>query len=179
MATDQRLTREYSVREEARRDYRTGITSRAAIARHPIHPILVVFPIAFLLGALVTDIVYWQTTNVFWAEMSYWLLVGGVVTAVVAAVAGLVDFLSINRVRDHAAGWVHAGLNTAVLIIALLNMFWRQGNVEEPILPWGIALSALSAVLLGISGWYGGELVYRYKIGVFGDVREAEETPHR
>lgn len=179
MATEQRLARGYETREEERYDYRTGITSRAAIARHPIHPILVVFPISFLVGALVTDIVYWQTNNAFWAEMSYWLIVGGVVTAVVAAVPGLVDFLSINRVRRHAAGWIHAGFNSTVLVIAVVNLFLRQGDVEGGLLPWGLTLSAVTGVLLAISGWYGGELVYRYKIGVFGDVREEEETPTR
>jgi uncharacterized membrane protein len=179
MATDQRLARGYTTREAEPHNYRTGITSRAAIGRHPLHPILVVFPIAFLVGALVTDLVYWQTGNAFWAEMSYWLIAAGVVTAVVAALAGLVDFLSIDRVRNHAAGWIHAGLNSVALVIAIINLFLRQGNVEGGLLPWGLTLSALTGVLLAISGWYGGELVYRYKIGVFGDLREVEETPNR
>ena len=78
-------------------------------AGHPLHPALIPFPIAFLTGALVTDIVYWSTTNDFWARMSYWLIIAGLVMGALAAVLGLIDFLTIERARAYAAGWIHLG----------------------------------------------------------------------
>lgn len=159
--------------DDTERAYRPGIASRVAIARHPIHPILVALPITTLVGALVTDLIYWRTVDPFWAQSSYWLLWAGIVTAVLAALTGIIDFFSIGRVRRHGAGWIHAGLNTLVLVLSILNLWLRNdNNVETAILPWGLVISAVVTVLLMISGWYGGELIYRYKVAVFVDVRE-------
>jgi len=145
-----------------------GVTSTAAIAGHPLHPVLVPFPIAFLTGALLTDVVYWLTNNTFWAEMSYWLIVGGLVMSLVAAALGLIDFLTIDRVRSHTAGWIHAGTNVAVILLALVNWWIRRGAADTAVLPAGLLLSVITAVLLGVSGWFGGELAYRHKVGVVG-----------
>jgi uncharacterized membrane protein len=64
-------------------------------------------------------------------------------------------------------------LNTTVLVLAIINLWLRgDNNAEAAILPWGLVISAVITLLLMISGWYGGELVFRYKVAVFGDVRE-------
>lgn len=175
MATDYQMAVEGRTMDEVEQAYRPGIASRVAIARHPIHPILVTLPITTLLGAFVTDLLYWRTEDPFWAQGSYWLLWAGIVTAVLAALTGIVDFFSIERVRRHAAGWIHAGLNTTVLVLSIINLWLRTGDNLEAILPWGLVISAVVTLLLMISGWYGGELIYRYKVAVFGDVREPEE----
>ena len=83
---------------------REGVKSTVSIAGHPLHPVMIPFPIAFLIGTLVTDIVYWLTTEAFWAGMSFWLIAAGVVM-------GLMDFLTIERARAYSAGWIHAGGN--------------------------------------------------------------------
>ncbi|MCA9970230.1 MAG: DUF2231 domain-containing protein [Anaerolineales bacterium] len=147
-----------------------GVKSTAAVAGHPMHPMLIPFPIAFLTGALVTDVIYWLNDVPFWAEMSFWLIVGGVVMGALAAVVGLIDFLTIARVRAHTAGWLHAGLNAGALVLALLNLWLRWGARADGVLPWGVVLSVITAVLLGVSGWYGGELAYRHKVGVIDEV---------
>lgn len=175
MATDYQMAVEGRTMDGIERAYRPGIASRAAIARHPIHPILVALPITTLVGAFVTDLLYWRTADPFWAQGSYWLLWAGIVTAVLAALTGIIDFFSIERVRRHAAGWIHAGLNTTVLVLSIINLWLRSGDGQEAILPWGLVISAVVTLLLMISGWYGGELIYRYKVAVFGDVREPEE----
>jgi uncharacterized membrane protein len=175
MATNEQSAYELRDARGAVEAYRSGIPSRASIARHPIHPILVTFPVTTLVGALITDIVYWSTGDGFWAEASYWLLLAGIVTAVLSAITGMMDFFSIERVRAHAAGWIHAGLNVTALVITMINWWLRSDNTEGAIVPWGLTLSAITAVALAISGWYGGELIYRYKVAVFGDVREADE----
>src|SRR3989337_4597101 len=99
-------------------EYAEGAPSTAAILGHPIHPALIPFPIALLISALVTDIVYWFTTNTMWANFSFWLLIGGVATALLAAVAGAIDFFTIGRARERARGWVHAGGNLVAVLVA-------------------------------------------------------------
>ncbi len=149
--------------------HRTGITSKASIGGHPLHPMIIPFPIAFLSGALLTDIVYWYTNDPFWAQVSFWLIVGGVVTGVLAAVLGLIDFLGIERVRNHLSGWLHGMGNLLAIGVALVNLFMRWNDRTDPVLWWGLLLSAVTAVILVFTGWYGGELSYRHKIGVIED----------
>jgi uncharacterized membrane protein len=143
-----------------------AVQSRAAIFGHPIHPMLVPFPIAFLPGALVTDIVFQQTGNAFWAEASFWLLCAGIATALLAAVFGLIDFASLRPARAHGAGWIHALGNVAAVALSAVNLWLRFGDPRDAIMPVGMVLSAAVALLLGVTGWYGGELAYRHRIGV-------------
>lgn len=143
-----------------------GVQSTAAIGGHPLHPAVIPFPIAFLTGALVTDVVYWLTNESFWAQASFWLIAAGLVMGLLAAVLGLIDFLTIERVRAHSAGWIHAGGNAAAMLLAFVSLLLRLGEPEAAVLPWGVILSAITAVLLGVAGWYGGELAYRHKVGV-------------
>ncbi len=155
--------------ESDEREYRdTGIPSTVAIAGHPIHPVIVTLPIAFLVALPLTDIVYLLTQDAFWARASFWLVLAGFVTSIAAALTGLMDFLKIERVRKRTAGWAHMFLNVAAMALTLINLILRWGNVTGAILPTGVILSILVATILGASGWYGGELVYRHKIAVIG-----------
>jgi uncharacterized membrane protein len=155
--------------ESDEREYRdSGIPSTVAIAGHPLHPVIVTLPIAFLVAAPVTDLVYWWTNDNFWARGSFWLIVAGFAISLAAAATGLLDFFRIERVRKRTAGWAHMFLNIAAMVLTLINLVVRWGKVTESILPTGLTLSILVAVLLGLSGWYGGELVYRHKIAVIG-----------
>ncbi|MGF1567624.1 MAG: DUF2231 domain-containing protein [Nodosilinea sp.] len=146
----------------------TGITSTVAIFGHPIHPIIVIFPIAFLSGAAGTDLGYWLTRGEFWAQASIWLIGAGLLTAVGAAVTGMVDFVRIPRARSRRAGWVHIVLNVAVLVLTIGNFFIRLNRLEASILPTGLILSWVVATFLLVSGWYGGELMFRHKVGIVG-----------
>lgn len=145
-----------------------GVRSTVSIGGHPIHPMLIPFPIAFLVGAFVTDIAFWGTTDPFWAQMSLWLVGAGFVMGVLAAIVGLTDFVTIARAREHMDGWVHFLGNALVLLLALANLFLRLEDPVAGVLPSGIILSGVTAALLGVTGWYGGELAYRHKIGVVG-----------
>jgi uncharacterized membrane protein len=150
-------------------DYQdAGITNTVSVAGHPLHPLLVTFPIAFLLGAFGTDIGYWLTHDPFWARASLWLLGIGFTSGILAALSGMLDFLKISRVRKRNAGWVHMFGNIAALVITFVNWFLRLGNPVEAVLPLGIILSLLVSAVLGVTGWYGGELAYRHKVGVIG-----------
>lgn len=154
--------------EQPRQDHTRGVPSTAAIHGHPIHPALIPLPIAFLIGAAVTDLLYWNAGSDFWARMSFWLITAGFVSGVFAGIAGLVDFLTIQRARAHKAGWIHMTGNVVVLVISFVNAALRIGSPTARIVPWGFTLSIVTAALLGITGWYGGELVFRHMIGVTG-----------
>lgn len=126
------------------------------------------FPIAFLTSTLLTDAAYWLLGDPFWARASFWLLVGGLITGLVAAATGMSDFLQIDRVRQHSAGWAHMVGNIAALSLALVSLVLRWGNPAGAIVPTGIILSLVIAALLAATGWYGAELIYRHKVAVIG-----------
>lgn len=145
-----------------------GITSSVAILGHPIHPVIVIFPVAFLSAAAGADVGYWLTKSEFWAEASIWLIGGGLLAGIAAAVVGMLDFIRIPRVRNRMAGWAHMWLNVAVLALSAVNFVIRLVYVETIILPIGLILSLAVAALLMPSGWYGGELTFRHKVGIVG-----------
>ncbi|AFY43019.1 DUF2231 domain-containing protein [Nostoc sp. PCC 7107] len=151
------------------REYRdTGVPSTVAIAGHPLHPLSVIFPIAFLAAALGSDFGYWLTRDFFWARASLWLIGLGLVGGLIAAAIGMSDFLKIERVRKRKAGWAHMILNVSILVLTLLNFILRWGDAEAHILPWGLLISLVVGTLTSVSGWFGAELSYRHKIGVVG-----------
>lgn len=141
-------------------------SSTARIAGHPIHPMLVPFPIVCFVGALCTDIAYACTANLQWANFSAWLLAAGVVMAVLAAIAGLVDFFSSPRIRAHRAAWFHGMGNGIVLLLALFNNFVHSRDGWISVVPAGLVLSVLTVLMMLVTGWLGWELVYRHRVGV-------------
>jgi uncharacterized membrane protein len=151
------------------REYRdTGVPSTVAVAGHPFHPLLVTFPIAFLTAVLATDLAYWFTQDLFWARASVWLIGAGLLTGILAAITGMLDFIKITRVRQHNAGWVHMIGNVIALGLSAVNLWLRWGNAENAVVPVGLIISLVVATALGITGWYGAELVYRHKVAVIG-----------
>ncbi|MEH2066669.1 MAG: DUF2231 domain-containing protein [Nostoc sp.] len=146
----------------------TGVPSTVAIAGHPLHPLSVIFPIAFLAAALGSDFGYWLTHDFFWARASLWLIGLGLGGGVLAAAIGLSDFFKIERVRKRSAGWAHLILNVSILVLTLINFLLRLGDPESGILPWGLVISLIVGTLTSASGWFGAELSYRHKIGVVG-----------
>ncbi|MDP5337196.1 MAG: DUF2231 domain-containing protein [Nodularia sp. (in: cyanobacteria)] len=151
------------------REYRdSGVPSTVAIAGHPLHPLTIIFPIAFLAAALGSDFGYWLTNDFFWARASLWLIGLGLLGGIIAAITGMSDFLRIERVRKRTAGWTHLILNVMILALTALNLILRLGSPESRILPWGFFLSLVVGTLTSITGWFGAELSYRHKIGVVG-----------
>jgi uncharacterized membrane protein len=140
--------------------------SRAKLFGHPIHQMLIVFPLGLLATALVFDLVQLITGNGFWSELSYWMIAAGVVSGLVAAPFGLVDWLAIpSRTRAKRIGAVHGAGN--VLVIGLYGISWlmRTGNPASPEAP-ALVMAFLGGGLAMITGWLGGELVNRLAVGV-------------
>jgi uncharacterized membrane protein len=148
--------------------FSSGVTSSVSIAGHPIHPILVIFPVAFLSGAAGADIGYWLTEDFFWARAAIWLIGLGGLSGILAGLIGMVDFIRVPRVRKRTAGWAHMVINIAALVLTFINLGLRLGNPIANIIPTGIIISSIVATLLAVGGWYGGELTFRHKVGVIG-----------
>lgn len=138
----------------------------AEIAGHPIHPMLVPIPITCFVGALLTDITYLVSTEIMWADFSAWLLVAGVIFGLLAAVAGLIDFLSNRLVRAQAPAWPHLLGNAVALILAVVNALIHTRDAWTSVWPIGLILSALTVLILPVTGWLGWALVYRHGVGV-------------
>jgi uncharacterized membrane protein len=140
--------------------------STARVAGHPIHPMLVPFPIVCFIGALATDIAFASTANMMWANFSTWLLAAGLILGLLAALAGLVDFLSNRLVRAQRPAWPHFIGNVIVLLLALFNNFVHSRDAWTSVVPTGLILSALTVVVMLVTAWLGGAMVYRHRVGV-------------
>ncbi|MGN6307654.1 MAG: DUF2231 domain-containing protein [Mesorhizobium sp.] len=140
--------------------------STASVAGHPIHPMLVPFPIACFVGTLLTDIAYWRTADMIWANFSAWLVTAGVIMGLLAAIAGLIDFLGDRRVRAQSPAWPHVLGNLLALILSIVNMFIHTRDAWTSVVPWGLVLSAIVVLILLVTGWLGWAMVYRHHVGV-------------
>ena len=141
--------------------------STAQIAGHPIHPMLIPFPIAFLVATLACDLAFWRTGNASWAIGSMWLLGAALVMAALAALAGLTDFLGERRIRDIRDAWLHMIGNVIAVLLSLINFYLRYANgAEAGVFPWGIWISLIVVLLLLFNGWKGWNLVYKHRVGV-------------
>jgi uncharacterized membrane protein len=139
--------------------------STAKIADHPIHPMLIPFPIVCFVGTLITDIVYSRDLDSGWASASHWLLAIGLVMAALAAAAGLTDYLGDDRIRRLGDALKHMLANVTAVVLDLVNLLLRLNNPDF-IASTGVYISAVVVLILIYSGWKGGDLVYRHGIGV-------------
>jgi uncharacterized membrane protein len=139
--------------------------STAQIAKRPIHPLLVPFPIVCFVGAFLTDLTYWLTAEMMWADFSAWLLVVGMVTGVLAAIAGLIDFFGNRLIRAQAPAWPHMLGNLLVLVLALFDTLVHTRDAWTSVVPAGLITSLIVVLILPVSGWLGGSMVYRHGVG--------------
>jgi uncharacterized membrane protein len=160
----------------------TNPRSTASIAGHPIHPMLIPFPIAFFVATFVCDVVFWQTSNTMWATAAIWLLGAGIVMAALAALAGLTDVLGEPRIRALNDVWWHAGGNVVVVLIELYNWWIRYIAGTSAVVPEGLVLSLIVVCILVFTGWKGWDMVYRARVGVAdepGGAGQSQQTPRR
>jgi uncharacterized membrane protein len=138
--------------------------STAKISDHPIHPMLVPFPIVCFIMTLILDILYVRgDTGV--AGATNWLLGVGLVMGALAAVAGLTDFLGDDRVRGLGDALKHMLANVTAVVLEIVNFALRLKNPDF-IASTGVYISVVVALILLYSGWKGGTLVFRHGVGV-------------
>jgi uncharacterized membrane protein len=140
--------------------------ARAKLLGHPIHQMLVVFPLGLLATSFFFDIAYLTTGRADLALVSFWMIFAGVLMGLGAAVFGFVDWLSIPRnTRARAIGVWHGWGNVVVTLLFIVNWFERRPSPRAPI-PTAIFLSGLAVCIAIVTGWLGGELVDRLGVGV-------------
>jgi uncharacterized membrane protein len=140
--------------------------STASIGGHPIHAMLVPIPIACFVGTLVTDLAYWQTANMQWANFSVWLLTIGLIVSVFVVIAGVIDFFGDRRIRALNAAWIHGIGNAIALVIAIFNAFIHSRDAYTSVVPTGLILSLITVLILAVTGWNGWTMVYRHGVAV-------------
>jgi uncharacterized membrane protein len=143
--------------------------STAQIAGHPLHPMLIPFPVAFLVATLVCDLIFWRTGNPGWSTAALYLLGAALVMAALAAVAGLIDFFGDDRIRDLSAAWHHMLGNVVAVLLSLINWYRRYESGEAAVLPTGLLISLIVVLILLYTGWRGWEMVYRHRVAVADD----------
>jgi uncharacterized membrane protein len=143
--------------------------STAKIAGHPIHPMIIPFPIAFFVSTFVTDLLFLNTGRAGFATASKWLLAAGIVTALLAAVMGFIDFAGDRRVRLLRQAWFHLGGNLLAVVLEAVNLYLRAVPGPSAATIGQTVLSGVVVVLLLFNGWMGWEMVYRKHVGILDD----------
>lgn len=139
----------------------------ASIAGHPIHPMLVPIAIGGFILSFIFDIVCIATGSTDpWATVAFYTMIGGIVGALAAAIFGFVDLVSLPEGRARHVGYAHMGLNLTIVALFLWSAWLRHEEVNGN-LPF--ALSLIGILLLTVSGWLGGKLVYEMGVGVSGE----------
>jgi uncharacterized membrane protein len=140
--------------------------SRAKLFGHPIHQMLIVFPLGLLATALAFDVIHLVTGNGFWSELAFWMIAAGVITGLLAAPFGFIDWLAIPAgTRAKRIGALHGAGNVVVVLLYAASWLSRS---ELPSTPGTLAylLTFAGGGLALITGWLGGELVDRLSVGV-------------
>ena|SRR5687767_2222252 len=143
--------------------------SKASIGGHPIHPMLIPFPLALWATSFGVDILFYFLRHPTLLVIAKFMLAAGCLAAVAAAIFGIIDWLAIkNGEVKRVANW-HARLNVAALVVFAISLFLRMGQYSDLVgrrLTIPFLLSLVGVILITISGWLGGELVYRYGVGL-------------
>jgi len=142
--------------------------TRIAVAGHPIHAMLVAFPIALAVCTLGADALYWWTGDSFWARAAFWAIGGGFLMGLLAGVTGTIELLMVPGIRARAPSWTHFVLAVALLAMLGANFGVRLDGHESAVLPYGVLLSSLCVAFTGLTGWHGGKLVFDYQLGTSG-----------
>jgi uncharacterized membrane protein len=140
--------------------------SRAKFLGHPLHQQLIVFPLGLLGMAVIFDIISFVTKNLHWTDMAFYMIGAGVLTGLLAAIFGLIDWSAIPRnTRAKRIGAVHGLGNVLVVFLFIGSFYLRWADpMHPPTLAYGASFLGF-LIALG-TGWLGGELVDRLGVGV-------------
>jgi uncharacterized membrane protein len=135
------------------------MSSPASFKGHPFHPILVPLPIGLWIFSLISDLIYkFGFGGAVWNDVAFYTIAGGIVGALVAALPGFVDLLGLTNPKTKSIAIWHMFINLLAVAVYCVNFWLRMHRTPGDTLP--IALSVGGIVLIVISGWLGGEMVY-------------------
>jgi uncharacterized membrane protein len=134
------------------------MASPASIKKHPLHPMLVAFPIGLWVFALVCDVVAATGATGPWSTVAFYCIAGGIVGAILAAVPGVIDYFSIDEAAMRRIATFHLVVNVCALIVFAINLWCRLVLPKTSDVP--LVLSIIGVIGIGIGGWLGGEMVY-------------------
>jgi uncharacterized membrane protein len=143
--------------------------SRAKLAGHAIHPMLIVFPLGLLATAVIFDIIFQFDDNAELVTFSYWAIAAGIIGGLLAALFGLWDWLHVpTGTRAKAIGLWHGGGNVVIVALFIIAWLLRRDETAPKYDPNGLPLVLeISGVLMAlVTAWLGGELVQRLGVGV-------------
>src|SRR6266540_893478 len=133
--------------------------STASFKGHPLHPIIIPLPIGLWIFSLVSDLIFkFGYGGPVWNDVAFYTIAGGIVGALIAALPGLIDLVSIENPKSKSIGIWHMVINLLAVGLYCVNFWLRTHRAPGDNLP--IVLSAIGIVLIVISGWLGGEMVY-------------------
>ena len=143
------------------------MNSRVKLLGHPLHPMLVVYPLGLLSTAVIFDLLSMWLNNAVFPVVSYWMITAGLIGGLLAAVIGFTEWLALpNDSRAKTIGLYH-GLGNFVIVLLFAGSWWlRTGAPNNAPSTLAFLLSLLGFGLALITGWLGGELVYRLGVGV-------------
>ena len=144
---------------------RLDVGSAVALVGHPIHVMMVHFPVAFVVATFGVDVIYWWSADDFWLRVGVWSAGAAFWTGVAASIAGTAELLLVRGIRLMEASWSHAV--AAMTLVAIAGANWGLRLIDPgAVLPHGLALSALASVMTGFAGWHGGKLVFDHGVGI-------------
>lgn len=159
-------------------DRAPAVESVMAIAKHPVHPMLVTFPIALLGMSPLADLAYLWVGDGFWARAGLWLNITGLALGVVAGIVGTLDMVLVRVARRHVSAWTHFIAAVMVLCLAALGVWLRLPDPAAAVWPWGLLQSLVMAGMVLVAGWLGGSLSFHHGIGVYGHTKREEDPGH-
>ena len=140
--------------------------STLTLGGRPLYAMLLPIPVVLFMATLVTDIVYWQTAAMQWANMSAWMLLIALIVSIFVVLVGLVDFFGDTRMRQLRAARIHAISYVSALVLSIFNCLVHTRDAYTSVVPSGLILSALVVVILLVTSWSGWGLVFRDGVGV-------------
>jgi uncharacterized membrane protein len=146
--------------------------TRATVAEHPVHPMLIPFPIALWIFSLASDLIYlFGFGGPVWKSVALYTMIGGIIGGAAAAIPGYMDYRSLTDPVIVRVAQMHMVINIGLVLLFSINAGLRIINGSDAVLP--VFLSFLGVAALGVSGWLGGELVYVQGVAV----QPQPETP--
>jgi uncharacterized membrane protein len=146
------------------------MASPLRFAKHPLHPMLVAFPLGLWVFSLVSDIVWRLGASDAWILVAYYSMLGGTIGGIMAAVPGFIDYLAITNPRVTPIATWHMLINFSLVFLYAINIVMRNRSGLDAL--WPFVLSIVGNGLLVVSGWLGGEMVYVHAVAVASPRRE-------